>query len=378
MFTGKNYFLLTFITLFTICIKTPDTAEISCYNKNSLKTEVHYATGFSVNYEKGYKIVTARGPGQNYRYLLVQKDCPIPDNTEKLPVITVPVEKFASMSTTHIPHIEKLGIFPQLAGFSSSADSSNPELQTRIKQGQIIELGPEHQPDIEKILTLKPELIFTYGIERIEAHYKKLIDLGIPVVLNSEFMENSPLGYAEWIKFTALFFNLEEKAATYFKSVEQEYNRLQKLAKTVEHKPSVFLNTVYSDSWFMPGGNSFMAKLIADAGGDYILATDESNVSLSLSFEYVFQKAWDADIWLTPGNCKNLNELSAENIRYRLFQAFQKKMVYNSNRKSLYRQKNDYWENGITNPHKLLAELIAIFHPRLIPDQQFEWFHRLK
>lgn len=176
-----------------------------------------------------------------------------------------------------------------------------------------------------------------------------------------------------------MFFNLEAEGETLFDDIAAQYNELTAMTADLEERPTVFTNTPYDGTWYMPGGNSFVAKLLADAGADYLWSDDESTGSLYLDFETVFERAADADFWVNAGGFWfSLDDALAEDERFEQFAAFQNGNVWSNNLALNEFGGNDYWEGGVANPQLVLADLIAIFHPDLLPDHQFVYYQQLK
>ncbi len=345
-------------------------------------TVIEYAKGFEVEYYEGFKVVTIRKPWKTSRHkttlLLVSEGVAIPEGYPRATVVKIPVQRFASLSTTHLHHIEVLGLQDRLVGFSNLGDISSPLLLARAKQGKLKAVGQGGAATREKLLDLNPELVMTYGTGAPNEDLGGLMSLGIPVVLNAEYLESSPLGYAEWVKFTALFFDLEKRAESFFSNLASEYLKLSALARNRKVKPTVFMNLPYGGTWFMPGGESFPSRLVRDAGGEYLFKQNNETGSLKLSFEVVLEKASTADIWLNPGGSVKLAEILGADPRFRLFAAHRKGRVFNKNLRVLVGLPNDYFEVGLANPHEVLKDLIHIFHPDLLPDHKPRWYHRLQ
>jgi ABC-type Fe3+-hydroxamate transport system, periplasmic component len=232
--------------------------------------------------------------------------------------------------------------------------------------------------NVEQALDLNPDLIMTYGVgnPEFDAH-PKLLEAGLKVVLNSEYMESTPLGRAEWIKFTAAFFNQEMAANKAYAAIANRYREIAAKAREVANKPTVLANAPFRGTWYMPGGKSYVAQLLADAGATYLWADDTSSGSQPLSFEEVFERAQNADFWLNPGSAKSLSELQQIDERFSQFTAFQKGNVFNNNKRLNENGGNDYWETGVTNPHLILADLIKILHPELLPDHELFFYQQL-
>ncbi|PJF36926.1 MAG: ABC transporter substrate-binding protein [Candidatus Thermofonsia Clade 1 bacterium] len=349
------------------------------------KVEIAFATGFEVTYHKHYKVVRVTRPWagaeSGFTYVLVQCGAPAPadEQLKDALVVEVPIKKFISMSTTYLPHLVELGVLEALVGVDTLQYVSTPEVVALGKAGKLVEIGSGAQVNIEQVALSAPDLIMTYGsgFSDYDAH-PKLIEAGYKVALNGEFAENTPLGRAEWIKFTALFFNAEERAEAYFDSVASEYQRLVALTERVSHRPSVLINTPYQDVWYMPGGKSFAARFLLDAGASYAWADDESTGSLPLSIEDVFAKAGDAEFWVNVGFFGSLKDLEAADARFAEFAAFKNGKVFNNDKRTNENFGNDYFESGVIRPQVILADLIKIFHPELLPDHELVYYRQLE
>jgi len=206
-------------------------------------------------------------------------------------------------------------------------------------------------------------------------HLKKIRELGIPVVINAEYLEKHPLGRAEWIKFVALFFGKEKEADSVFSVIEQEYLSTLELAKQAKQKPTVMSGILYGDAWFMPAGKNYAARLFHDAGLNYLWNDTESNGFLELSFESVYTKAKDADFWIGVGSFNSLQEIQVTESRYSLFKPFKQKQVYTYNARKGAKGGSEFLELGYLRPDLILKDLVKIAHPELLPDYEM-FFHK--
>jgi len=205
-----------------------------------------------------------------------------------------------------------------------------------------------------------------------------MLELGLPVVIDGEWNEATPLGRAEWLKFIACFFGREAEAEKLFSNIETSYYNLKKLAAGAAPRPRILANAPFQGSWAVPGGKSYMAALIADAGGDYLWADNDSSGGLSLSLEAVYEKALSADIWLSPGAADSLKSLSAMDPRFSALRVFSEGRVYSNRLRALSSGANDYFESGAMHPELVLSDLIKIMHPELRLEVPFTYFSKLK
>jgi iron complex transport system substrate-binding protein len=340
------------------------------------------AKHLSIEYFDGHKVLTVTNPWQNadktYIYVLYQRGDQRPEGYENGVFVEVPVQSMVTMSTTYIAYMEALGVLDALAGVDNFQFIYSPEVRKTIDTGALIEVGSGPEVNVELLYEMEPDVIMTYGLGTQWDTHPKLIEAGLDVVINAEHTELTPLARSEWIKFIAAFFNKEEEANRIFEEMVARYQTMQEMTAEIEERPTVLNNAPYQGSWWVAGGRSHAARLIEDAGGDYLWSDTSEEGSLMLDFEAVFEKAVDADYWINPGTWSSLDQALAEDSRYAEFKAFQEGAVYNNNRRMNEYGFSDYWESGITNPDIILADLIKIFHPELLPDHELVYFRKLE
>lgn len=343
------------------------------------KVEVTQAEGFTVEYFNNYKVVTVltpfAGAAQPAEYLLVQCGTPAPDGFDEAAVIEIPVGSIVAMSTTYLPALEELGLLDTLVGVDSTLYTTNETVIGMVENGSVAEIGNGPEVNVEVALDLEPDLIMTSatGTPDYDAH-PALEEAGLPVVLNADYLDSSPLGRAEWVDFIALFYNEEAASEAWFGEVVTEYEMLAALAAGVEERPTVFVNTPFDGTWFLPGGQNYMAQLLRDAGADYLWSDDTGTGSLFLDFETVFDVASEADYWLNIGTFASLGDLIAADDRFTEFAAFANGNVYNHDAITNENGGSDFFESGAVFPNLVLADLIKIFHPELVPDHEFVYY----
>lgn len=380
-------FIVSCNNLITPREKIADTkACLQNYNPNTdyfpKKLTVNYATGFTVEYQKNYKLITVKNPWRDakasFQYVLVQCGTPVPAGFDKSQIITIPVNSAVSLSTTHLPHFAKLGIADKLLAVSDSKKVNTQAVVENIKAGKIAEVGSDGNLNIERVLELNPDVVITYGTGNPQTDsHPKLLEAGLKVAINAEYMETSALGHAEWLKFTALFFNKDEIAEKVFQETSQKYNAITAKVKSIKKRPTVFTGFNFKGTWYAPGCKSYAAKYLTDAGADY-LCVNNSSGSIPLSFEDVFARASKADYWLNLSQSwQRLKDVISEDNRYGEFDAFKKGNVYNNNLRMNSNGGNDYWEGGTSNPDVVLSDLVKIMHPELFPNHQLIYYKKL-
>jgi len=366
----------------------PDRECVSDYNPRidyfPNKINLNYARGFTVEYHNHYKVVTVNNPWKEaevtFQYLLVQCGTPVPKGFDRAQVIQVPVSNIIALSTTYLPHLESLGLLDKLIGTSDFKRINSPGVLKMIDNNQLIEVGNNAKINMEVVLDMNPELVMTYGTGKNEfdSHHK-LFKAGINVAINAAYMEDSPLARSEWLKFTAMFFNREAVAEKLFGEIASEYEAIASLTSKIENRPTVFTGSSFNGVWYVPGGKSYVAQYLADAGAHYLWAEELSSGSIPLDFEAVFERAANADYWINVRQeWQRRSDIIAADDRYGEFAALKRGQVFNNNRRVNEYGGNDYWESGITNPHLVLADLIKIFHPELLPEHEFVYYGQVE
>lgn len=347
------------------------------------KITLTHTDGFAVEYHSSYKVVTVTTPWpgaeEAQQYVLVQCGAPPPEGVDTAQIIEVPVQSIATMSTTYLPFLDAYSVLERLVAVDDVTYVNNPTVLAMAEAGDLTQIGYGAGVNVEQVLDLAPDVVMTYGsgAPEYDAH-PVLLNAGIKVVLNAEWLADSPLARAEWGKFIALFFNKEAVAEAFFADTVTRYEALKAQAASVTAKPTVLTDSEYQGSWYVAGGRSFTAQLLADAGAAYLWADNESTASIPLAFEVIFDKAADADYWLNVGFFSSLQELQAADERYTEFSAFQQGNVWNNNRRQNANGGNDYYESAVAHPDDVLADLIAIFHPELLPEHEFRYYQPLQ
>jgi iron complex transport system substrate-binding protein len=343
-----------------------------------------YARGFRIEGFTDYKILHVINPWQgsrrvHFKYILTEDPSLIPDSLKPHPLIRIPVKRVVCMSTTHVAMIDALGESDAIVGISGSDYISNPALRSKLETGEVRDVGADQTLNYELILTLHPDLVIAYGITaEVSGMVKRLEGLGIPVILNGDYLEDQPLGKTEWIRFLAPFFAEDTKADSIFRSVATSYERYKELIRNTRDKPSVMTGLPWKDTWYIPGGQSFAAAYIRDAGGTYLWEDLDSREAIPLDLESIFARAASADLWINCGAARNLAEIVETDKRLNRFQPAATGRVFNNNARINPAGGNDFWESGVMAPHLILADLINIFHPEILPDHELVYYNHLE
>jgi len=369
-------FLFLFCLLFSCQKKVPliNPAMISkTINRND---SVFYAKGFQIETHAGYTLATVRNPWNNklvlQRYILVPKSDTLPKTVPEGILIRTPLARTVCYGSVQCGFLAEFDALQTLLGVCEPQYINIPYVQENVRTGKIADLGQAANPDLEKIMLIEPEALFTAPIEN--SGYGQTAKLGIPFIECVDYMEPTPLGRAEWIRFLALFFEEKERADSLFKETVNQYNELVRLTVNVDNRPSVFAETIYSGIWYQPGGNSYIAQLFRDAGADYLWKEDKNTGSIGLTFESVLEKAEKADFWLIKYNHSydmTYRRLVQEYPNYALFDAYKKRNIYFCNT-----GKVSYYEDLPIHPDLILKDMVRIFHPELLPDYQLKYYKK--
>lgn len=270
--------------------------------------------------------------------------------------------RIVTMSSTHIALLDALGATDRIVGVSGIDYITNPEI--RKKRDSIADVGYEGNIDYEALVAADPDIVLLYGVNGASSMEGKLRELGIPFLYVGDYLEESPLGKAEWIVPLAEIIGQRDKGEEVFTGIAERYNALKtKVAENALDAPSVMLNVPYGDSWFMPSASSYMARLISDAGGNYIYTKDTGNISAPIDLEEAYRLASEADFWLNVDRMESLSQLAAKCPKFTDTRIFRNGYVFNNTLRANSVGGNDFFESGITHPDIILGDLISIFHP---------------
>lgn len=320
----------------------------------------------------GFKKMEIRNPWDTtcllQTYLLVDKTKEIPANCPDGVVVRVPLEKSAVFTTVHCSLIEELGAVNSISGICELEYITNPNIISLTQSGKIVDFGSSMSPDIEKIITVSPDAILLSPFNNSGGH-GGLDKLGIPIVECADYMESDPLGRAEWIKLYGMLYGKESEADSIFSKVTETYTQIEKEAQqeTGSH-PSLLYGLDNGGSWFIPGGKSYMAKMFASAGANYIFGETTHSGAEPLAFETVYDKGCNADIWLILGT-EVADKTYKDLQRFSNFKSYKEKRVYACNT-----TKTSFFDEIPFHPERLLKDLYVIFHSEKYGDVN-EYLH---
>ena len=336
-----------------------------------------YAEGFRVSYTDAGCLVDIQDPqreeSQSFHYLLVPAGSKPAQVPEGYTALEVPVSRVVCMTSLQLSNFICLDELDRVVGITSTRHLFNPEMKERLADGRTAKIGIEGNFDNEVILGLDPDLILISPFKR--GGYEALKGVDIPLIPHLGYKETTPLGQAEWIKFIGLLTGEEEKANAVFAGIEERYNALKALTSDVAERPVVLSGELHGGNWYVGGGRSFLAQIFRDAGGAYFLPDDQNSGGLNLDFETVYSQTANARYWRIVNSYNgtfSYDALKAEDARYADLNAFREKGVVYCNMRE-----KPFYENMPVQPDVVLADLIHIFHPELLPADYQPVFYEL-
>ena len=279
------------------------------------------------------------------------------------------------LSSVYVGYLAALGLEDKIVGVDNLDYVSNEEVRSNPS---IVQVGNLGQLNMEALLALNPKYVFADDFEVAEGLSNKLKDAGILLVKCNPFREETPLARAEWIKFFGIIFNEYDKACTLFEDTKLNYHLLKNEAEKYKVKPTVFLNAPFGEQWTIPGGKSFQARLMKDAGAEYVFAQDTSSMTIHTGFEEMLTTARSADYWLHLGIVSAKDAFLKNNQNFDKFKAFKEGNLYNNNKNTNLAGGIPYWETSGVHPDWVLEDLVRIFHPNSSLDYKFHYYQKLK
>lgn len=342
------------------------------------KVELQDAKGFTITEFEGYKVIEVVNPWKDsvllHRYILVDKDASAPDNLPEGDVVRVPVSKTSCLYSVFVGSLDLLGEVSTITSVAEERYIDNDVVKQGIASGKIKLLGEASAVNVEGLLDSNPDIVLVSPFKGMG--YGKMDKAGIPIVEVASYMENTPLARAEWIKFFAAFYGKEKLADSIYSALKGRYNKVCEVAKGAKVKPTIFAEKKFGQVWNMPSGNSYMASFFRDAGASYLWDDVKQNGAIPLSFEAVYQRAENADYWLVKYNKPQdltYDDFGKEYEGYKMFKAYKNRKVIHCNTNRI-----SYYEKGVMEPDVILADLVKILHPELLPEHKQVYFQLMK
>ena len=295
-------------------------------------------------------------------------------------VIHLPVRRIVSLATPVIAHLRDLDALDRLVAVDTAAYVYDERVLDMIREGSVVEVGSGGSLDMETLISSSPDLVVASAFGPDDPALRRIRAAGIPFLVLADWRERSPLGRSEWVRLFGLLTGREGRAEALFAERERRYLELVDLTSALPpaDRPTVMANAPWQGSWPVPGGDSYIAHLFADAGGRYIWADRGGAGSTFLDIETVLTDAVGADVWLNLNlSWRSRGDVVAADGRLAAFAPYRSGAMYHFNRRVRPSGANDFWESGATRPDLVLEDLISIFHPELLPNHRRHYYRRL-
>ncbi|SDS63935.1 iron complex transport system substrate-binding protein [Formosa sp. Hel1_31_208] len=372
---------LSFLSLFS-CIEDKGLNRTLPADENQSKNK--YAEGFLIETYDNYNILTITNPWPNahksYRYALIPKENAAKTTLNKDDydgILITPIERIVITSTTHVPALELLNVEHTLVGFPGTNYISSEKTRERIEKGNIRELGKNEGINTEVLLELRPEVVIAFGVDGTNKSMEIVSKGRIPVIYNGDWVEKSPLAKAEWIKFFGALYQKEKEADSLFNQIEHDYLEAKTIASKAISQPTVLCGAMHKDVWYLPNGSSPEAQFLKDANVNYLWSETTESGSIALSFEAVFERAKDAQLWLSPSYYASYEALRQSNSHYTEFDAFKNRHIFTFSNTTGTSGGVIYYELGTARPDLVLKDMIKICHPDLLNNYDTTFFKPL-
>ena len=289
----------------------------------------------------------------------------------------LPYKKVILLNASLVGYFTELGLEDRIVGISSPEYVYSEKIHRLINDGKINNIGNEQKYNVEKIIALKPDAVFTNYIGSFDNTYDLIRKNGIEIIFLDEYLEQNPIEKSKYLIVFGKLLGTEKKALIKFNEIQNSYDSLKTVAKKTQNRPIVLANEMYGNQWFLPGGKTNLATLIADANAAYINAENTDSKAVPLSFEEVFSKSQNAEFWVNVGNHKSKKELLQINPNYAKMNVFNHGKLYTVSGKETGRA-NDFFESGVVRADLILKDYIKIFHPELLPNYNLTYLKPLK
>lgn len=371
---------LFLITLFAACGNQNKKKNLSEYNEFLYQPK--YSSGFDIKWveDSPNHIIRIYNPWQGSSdystdFLVAKDGFTHEDITSNY--VSYAVSRIVCMSSTHIAMLESLGATEKIVAVSGLPYVSNSYIQQH--KDSIPDIGYEGNINYETLVATNPDIVLLFSVNGASSMEPKLRELGIPFIYIGDYVEENPLGKAEWIVVLGELIGKQKEAVQIFQGIEERYNDLKQKIKTdsLAYKPKVMVNAPFTGSWFMPSTKSYVAQMIEDAGGDYIYKKNTGNSSKPIDEEEALLLLSEADLWINIGTYKNKSELLNALPKYSDVPCVMNGNLFNNNAITTPGGGNDCYESGVMNPDIILRDMIKIFHPNLIKEN-FTYYHQLQ
>src|SRR5574344_49175 len=367
MHAASFILLLVTVSFFSACHPQTD--------KEGREIPLKYASFLKMRQTAEYITVQIINPWDTtkslHKYVLVPKNGQMPRHLPEGTVVRTPLSHTIVYSSVHCSLLGEWGKLNCIAGVCDLKYVMMKAMHERYQQGTLGDLGNSMSPDAEKMIALNPDDILLSPYKDNDG-YGKLGNSGIPRIECADYMETSPLGRAEWMKFYGLLYGCEERAVNMFNDIEKKYVSMAQKAQKSRSHPTVFADMKSGATWMIPGGNSTIGMFLKDAGADYLFKDRNECGSVTVSPEEVLNRCQNSQFWLIKynnGQTLDYHSLISLDPIYSQLDAVQKHHVYACNTGIV-----PFSEEAPFHPERLLMDLIKIFHPELVKNYQSKYY----
>ena len=343
--------------------------------------EISYAKGFAIYESDNFTQVIIHNPwtteeDKPYATYYIYKDetDDIPNNGIK---IQQPIASLIVNTFSYFEFLQQLGELETVIGVSDAERIYNARILEKLELDEIANLGDPFKPNLEKSLTLQADAVIASAYAQQDTYNEQIMSTGIPIIYSLEWMEDTPLARAEWMKLIAVFFGKLELAQELFEEIETRYNATMALVTDIAEQPTILAGDNFQDTWYLPGGGSFNAQIFKDAGIDYYYKDDEQQGSIGLDIETVLTQLGSSDFWFGC-EANSYQELERKDKKYLLLKPVKEKRVFSNRNRVTPTGGNDYFEGAVAHPDLLLRDLIKAAHPQLMENEPFTYLKPLK
>lgn len=373
----KRYLpLLLLIAVLAGCKRQP------AFEPGELIYQPRYAGGFAI-YEAGERSTAVRikdpwqGADGVEQWVFVSRDGEAAPEGFPGQVVAAAPERVVCMSSGYVAFLEQLGEADRVTGVSGLDFVTSPDIRERGAAGDIVDVGYETNLNFELIASLRPGVVLMYGVgddgRQVTGKYR---EMGVPYMFVAEYLENDPLGKAEWIVALAEVCGDRGRGVLEFEKIERAYGELKAAAAGFAERPSVMLNAPYRDTWYVPGDGSYMVRLVGDAGGRYACAGVDSRDSRPIDIEEAYVAMQGADFWLNTNHYSSLAELLGDNPRFASTPPVRDGRVFNNNARTTPAGGSDFWESAVVRPDVVLRDMVRILHPEAFPADSTLYYYK--
>lgn len=344
--------------------------------------DIRHAKGFSIDYYKEFTKVTINNPWSNnqepYAEYYIYKNGNAKNGIIESGkyAINAPLSSVIINTFSYFEFLDLLNELETVTGVTDGFRIYNPTILGRIERGAVKDLGDPFNPNIERTIELNPKAVINSAYAQADSYSERILKTGVPVIYSLEWMENTPLARAEWIKMIAAFFEKGDMANSLFDDIENRYVTVKEKVEEIDNKKSVLAGDNFQGTWYLPGGNSFNAALFRDAGLSYLYENNDQSGSIGLDIESILTQFSNTDIWL---GCEssNYNQLINKDSKYKLLDPVKNKQVFNNHNRVTTAGGNDYFESAIANPDLILSDMVKAAYPELLPDYTYSYIKPL-